>query len=172
MPNRGIATPPALPNASAPSSMWEEYAHPWPNDDLAWKQEHRYGEDPAQVPSSCCALLFCLRPTTRQKQHIKTRLNHTGKSLGGEGLWKLGASRSPCPAPLACAGPAGFPGSQPHWGVASAPRPARLVLTHCFPMAPPGGDFRLHGLCVPTPNRSLQKGAPAQCRPGSHQNRN
>ena len=110
--------PPTLPNASAPSSMWEEYAHPWPNEDLAWKQEHRYGEDPAQVPSSCCALLFCLRPTTRQKQHIKTRLNHTGKSLGGEGLWKLGASRSPCPAPLACAGPSGSWGSQRLWGAA------------------------------------------------------
>lgn len=40
--------------------MWEEYAHPWQNEDLAWKQEHRYGEDPAQVPPFllCLALLF------------------------------------------------------------------------------------------------------------------
>ena len=34
----------------------------------------------------------------------------------------------------------------------------------------PRGDFRLHGLVCPTPNRRLVKGAAAQCQPGSHQN--
>ena len=54
--------PPTLPNGSAPSSMWEEYAHHWLNEDLAWKQQHRYDKDPLhRCPCSCCALHFCLK---------------------------------------------------------------------------------------------------------------
>lgn len=90
---------------------------------------------------------------------------------------ETGGFQEPLPCPAGLCRPLRFLGIPTNLGrspgeAASAPRPAPLGLTHCFPMAPPGGDFRLHGLCVPTPNRSLQKGAPAQCRPGSHQNRN
>lgn len=112
---------------------------------------------------------------TKQHQHVNTRMNHTHKSLGDEKIMETGGFQEPltCPTGL-CQAPQvpkdpNDTGEQP-WVAALALRPGNLVLTYCLPMASLVVTSGCMDWCVPTPNRSLMKGAPAQCRPDSHQN--